>query len=96
MGFEAARRPYTAPRTIIREGAQPDPATVDACYGGGEEALVTAARIRAHAEPGEILVSAEVADAIRNQPHIETSPRGEHKFKNVGRPVTVYSVSRSE
>ncbi len=51
-----------------------------------------AARVRALAEPEEILVSGEVAHAIRNHPDLGTSPRGEHKFKNVGRPVSVYAL----
>ncbi len=51
-----------------------------------------AARVRALAEPEEILISGEVAQAIRNHPELETSPRGEHKFKNVGRPVSVYAL----
>ncbi len=52
-----------------------------------------AARVRALAEPEEILISGEVAHAIRNHPELETSPRGEHKFKNVGRPVSVYALT---
>jgi hypothetical protein len=52
-----------------------------------------AARIRQLAPPGEILVSGEVAYAIRNHPEIEASPRGEHKLRNVDRPVTVFAVT---
>jgi class 3 adenylate cyclase/pimeloyl-ACP methyl ester carboxylesterase len=52
-----------------------------------------AARVRSLAEPGEILVSGEVAHAIRNHPHLETEPRGEHKLKNVGRPISVFALS---
>ena len=52
-----------------------------------------AARLRPLARPGEILISVEVARSIRNQPHLETSQRGEHKFKGVEESVVVHAVS---
>ncbi len=52
-----------------------------------------AARVRELAEPGQILVSGEVARAVQNQPNVETSPRGEHKLKGVAGSVMVHEVS---
>ena len=61
----------------------------DEVFGDG---VNIAARIIALAEPAEIYVSTEVADALRNQPNLELSSRGEHQLKNVGRPVAVFLV----
>ncbi len=52
-----------------------------------------ASRIRPLAEPGGICVSDEVQHAVRSQGNVETVPLGEHEFKNVGRPVSVFVVS---
>jgi adenylate cyclase len=62
----------------------------DEVFGDG---VNIAARIRAIAAPGEILVSGEVAGAVRNRPEIVASPRGEHALKNVDRPVSVFEIS---
>ena len=67
-------------------------------FRGGEvfgDSVNIAARIRALAAPGEILVSGEVASALRNRPEIEASPRGEHALKNVERPVSVFAIASS-
>jgi adenylate cyclase len=58
-------------------------------YGDG---VNIASRIRPLAEPGGICVSAEVQQAVRNQPNVECTPLGERELKNVGRPVPVFSV----
>jgi TolB-like protein/class 3 adenylate cyclase/Tfp pilus assembly protein PilF len=54
-----------------------------------------AARVRALAEPGQILASGEVARAVQNQPNVEVSPRGEHKLKGVEGPVMVHELTGS-
>ena len=58
-------------------------------YGDG---VNLAARVRAVAEPGGICVSAEVWQAVRNQPNVEITALGEHKLKNIDRPVALYAV----
>ncbi len=61
----------------------------DEVFGDG---VNIAARIITLAEPTEVYVSTEVADALRNQPSLELSSRGEHELKNVGRPIVVFEV----
>ncbi len=62
----------------------------DEVFGDG---VNIAARVRELAEPGQILVSGEVARAVQNQPNVETFPRGEHKLKGVAGSVMVHEVS---
>lgn len=57
------------------------------------EGVNIAARIRQLAAPGEILVSGEVANAVHNHPEIAASPRGEHKLRNIDRPVSLFALS---
>lgn len=52
-----------------------------------------AARVRALAPAGEIYVSGALADALRGQPNLATSPRGEHRQRGVERPVSVFALS---
>ncbi len=52
-----------------------------------------ASRIRPLAEPGGICVSDEVQHAVLNQRNVETRSLGEHEFKNVPRPISVFVVS---
>lgn len=52
-----------------------------------------AARVQAEAEPGEILVSGEVAHALRSQPGLEASPRGQHELRGVQRPIDLYAIT---
>ena len=59
-------------------------------YGDG---VNIASRIRALAQPGAICISDEVHHSIRNQPGISSQPLGEHDLKNVGRPVSTFSVT---
>ncbi len=52
-----------------------------------------ASRIRELAEPGRISVSGLVYDSIKNQPHIDTTAKGERALRNVERPVAVFAVT---
>jgi adenylate cyclase len=52
-----------------------------------------AARVCKISPPGEIYVSGALAGALRGQEQVETSPRGEEKFKGVDEPVTIFAIS---
>jgi adenylate cyclase len=52
-----------------------------------------ASRIHALASPGAICISANVYDEIRNKPEFQVKDIGEQKFKNVDRPIRVYSLA---
>src|SRR5713101_3544173 len=54
-----------------------------------------ASRIHALASPGAICISANVYDEIRNKPEFQVKDLGEQKFKNVDRPMRVYSLAAS-
>src|SRR6266478_4157992 len=54
-----------------------------------------ASRIHALASPGAICISANVYDEIRNKPEFQVKDLGEQKFKNVARPMRVYSLVAS-
>jgi TolB-like protein/Tfp pilus assembly protein PilF len=54
-----------------------------------------ASRIHALASPGAICISANVYDEIRNKPEFQVKDLGEQKFKNVARPMRVYSLAAS-
>jgi class 3 adenylate cyclase len=54
--------------------------------------VVLAARIAAHAEAGEILVSSTLKQYTENDPSFQFEPRGEHHFKGLVGEHTVYSV----
>jgi TolB-like protein/class 3 adenylate cyclase/Tfp pilus assembly protein PilF len=54
-----------------------------------------ASRIHALALPGAICISANVYDEIRNKPEFQVKDLGEQKFKNVDRPIRVYSLVAS-
>jgi TolB-like protein/Flp pilus assembly protein TadD len=62
----------------------------DEVFGDG---VNIAARVRALAEPGQILGSSEVAHAVQNQPHVHASLRGEHQLKGVDRPISIHAIS---
>ena len=51
-----------------------------------------AARICALSDGDAPFVSAEVHQAVRNQPHLEATPLGDRELKNVGRPVAVFRM----
>ena len=52
-----------------------------------------ASRVCALSEGGELCVSGDIYQALRNQPNIEAKPLGERELKNVGRPIAVYALS---
>ena len=54
--------------------------------------VVLAARIAAHAEAGEILVSSTLKQYTENDPSFQFEPRGEHHFKGLLGEHAVYSV----
>ncbi len=66
---------------VVREGS---------VHGDG---VNIAARIRPLAEPGGVCVSDEVQNAVLNQRNVEIRSLGEHEFKNVPRPVSVFALS---
>ena len=71
----------------------------DVIYSGGQvfgDGVNVASRVQELAGPGEIAVSEQVHDAVRNKPGISTEFRGRKEFKNVGHPVDVYLVSGDE
>lgn len=52
-----------------------------------------ASRIYPLAEPGGICISLPVRDSIRNQPHLETTSRGERDLKGVAAPLAIFGVT---
>jgi class 3 adenylate cyclase len=64
--------------------------------GSGDELLgrnvVLAARIAAHAQPGEILVSSTLKQYTETDPSFQFESRGEHHFKGLLGEHTVYRV----
>ncbi|HVF65549.1 MAG TPA: adenylate/guanylate cyclase domain-containing protein, partial [Casimicrobiaceae bacterium] len=58
-------------------------------YGDG---VNIAARLQALAEPGGILVSGIVQEALRDRVRVVFEDRGDHVVKNIARPVRVYRV----
>src|SRR5947208_13282886 len=54
-------------------------------------AVNVAARVASLAEPGEVLVTAEVASAARGY-GLTLDERGEHALRNVARPVCLHAV----
>jgi class 3 adenylate cyclase/DNA-binding CsgD family transcriptional regulator len=58
-------------------------------YGDG---VNIAARLEALAEPGEICISRVVHDQVRDRLEIAFEDRGEHRVKNIARPVHVYRI----
>jgi len=54
--------------------------------------VVLAARVAAHAQAGEILVSSTVKEYTESDPSFQFEPRGEHHFKGLLGEHAVYSV----
>ena len=70
----------------------------DIVVQGGEisgDGVNIAARLCPLSKGGELCVSGEVYQSVRNQPNIEATPLGEHELKNVGRPVAVFALTGS-
>ncbi|MBE1283492.1 MAG: hypothetical protein GJ676_09280 [Rhodobacteraceae bacterium] len=55
-----------------------------------------AARLEALAEPGGICFAANVMDQVEGKIEFEFTKVGEHRVKNIDKPIVVYSVGASE
>jgi adenylate cyclase len=64
--------------------------TADNVFGDG---VNVAARVQALAEPGGILVSRVVRDHLLGKTTVAFVDKGEHKLKNISRPLNVFEVS---
>jgi TolB-like protein/Tfp pilus assembly protein PilF len=62
----------------------------DGVYGDG---VNVAARVQALSVPGGVLVSAKVADELKNQPTLRTRDLGAFRLKNVKQPLGVHAVT---
>jgi len=58
-------------------------------YGDG---VNVAARLQSLAEPGGILLSAKVHDEVQGRVDVALAPAGEHKVKNIARPLRTFRV----
>ncbi len=58
-------------------------------YGDG---VNVAARLQSLAEPGGILLSGKIHDEVLGRVDIALAPAGEHKVKNIARPLRTYRV----
>jgi adenylate cyclase len=68
----------------------------DVIHAGGQvfgDGVNVASRVHELAGPGQIAVSEQVHDAVRNKAGISTEFLGRKELKNVGHPVDVYLVS---
>jgi adenylate cyclase len=61
----------------------------DDIYGDG---VNVAARLERLAEPGEVLISGAAFDQVETKLRYEFEPLGEHRVKNIDKPVRVYRV----
>jgi adenylate cyclase len=55
-----------------------------------------AARLEGLAEPGQIYVTRGVRDQLRGYPDISFEDQGEHRVKNIDRPIHVFRVASHE
>ncbi|HZR03545.1 MAG TPA: adenylate/guanylate cyclase domain-containing protein [Burkholderiales bacterium] len=55
-----------------------------------------AARLEGVAEPGGICISASAYDQVRGKVTVEFTDLGEHKLKNIERPIRAYAVALSK
>lgn len=80
-------------RLIFRIGLNQDQVIVEAddVYG---DAVNVAARLEGMADPGGILVSHSVHDAVADDPACIFFDNGKRKFKNISRPIRVWSWPR--
>jgi adenylate cyclase len=80
-------------RLIFRIGVNHDQVIVDAddVYG---DAVNVAARLEGMADPGGILVSQTVHDAVADDPPCIFFDNGKRKFKNISRSIRVWSWPR--
>ena len=61
----------------------------DDIYGDG---VNVAARLERLAEPGDVLISGAAFDQVETKLRYEFEPLGEHRVKNIDKPVRVYRV----
>lgn len=69
----------------------------DILIDGGEiagDGVNVAARLEALAEPGEIAISQAVREQVRQLVGVRLVDAGQHKVKNISRPIRVFKVSR--
>src|SRR5262245_44907740 len=57
------------------------------------EGVILASRLQQLAEPGEIYVSQTVVDHVGNKAGLEFQPMGDHRVKNIERPIRVYRLA---
>jgi class 3 adenylate cyclase/TolB-like protein/Flp pilus assembly protein TadD len=91
---EMARRNAAAPaeqRIVFRIGINLGDVIVegDDLYGDG---VNVAARLEGICDPGGVAVSASAYDQVRGKVDVKFADRGEHKVKNIARPVRIYAV----
>ena len=55
-----------------------------------------AARLEGLAEPGQIYVTRGVRDQLRGYPSLSFEDKGEHRVKNIARPIRVFRVEYTE
>ncbi len=71
----------------------------DVIYAGSQvfgDGVNVASRIEALAGAGEIAVSGQIHEAVRNKPGVSTEFLGQKELKNVDHPVDVYLLSGEE
>ncbi len=61
-------------------------------HGVFGDGVNVAARVQALATPGSVLVTAKIADELKNHPDLPLASVGEAHFKNVLEPMGVYAV----
>ncbi len=57
------------------------------------DAVNIASRVESFATPGSVVISDTVHDQIKNQPDLSFVDLGKVRFKNVGRPFTLYAIA---
>src|SRR3954462_7828987 len=91
---EMARRNAATPehqRLVFRVGINLGDVVVEGedLYGAG---VNVAARTEGLCDPGGVAVSASAYDQVRGKVDLKFADRGEHRVKNIARPVRVYAV----
>ncbi|MDH3307596.1 MAG: adenylate/guanylate cyclase domain-containing protein, partial [Acidimicrobiia bacterium] len=57
------------------------------------DAVNIASRVESFATPGSVVISDTVHDQVKNQPDLKFVDLGKVRFKNVGRPFTLYAIA---
>lgn len=86
IGLEPGRPPIR-----LRVGLNVADVIVDSndVFGDG---VNLAARLQTIAEPGGVVISATAAEQLRGRPGIELTDLGEHRVKNLRRPIRAFGV----